>query len=85
MSISTRDADLPTAPLRAVTDAEIDRFWRDGVVVLRGVLPIAWVEVLRPAVERTITRGETVDLGPLADDAEPGAAGVRGRRRPLAP
>ena len=29
--------DLPTEPLRAVTADEVEAFWRDGVVCLRGI------------------------------------------------
>lgn len=58
--------ELPAEPLRSVTDQEIERFWADGVVVLRHILPTIWLDALSEPLERTITRGETVDLGTMA-------------------
>src|SRR5215210_7315267 len=44
---------VPTAGLtRRLTAAELDAYRRDGAVVLRGILPMAWVEALRSATER---------------------------------
>lgn len=62
---------LPAEPLRPVTDSEIEQFWTDGVVVLRRILPTSWLDALAEPLERTITRGETVDLGAI-DGGTPG-------------
>ncbi|MFN8017986.1 MAG: DUF4214 domain-containing protein [Acidimicrobiales bacterium] len=48
--------DLPPMPNRAVTDDEVEAFWRDGVVHLPGILPLAWVEALEAPVERVLAR-----------------------------
>lgn len=56
-------------PLRAVTDDEVEAFWRDGVVHLPAILPLAWVRSLEAPVDRVVGTGEAVDMGALADDA----------------
>lgn len=56
-----------TQTSRAVSTEEIETFWRDGVVVLRGILPADWLGALAPAIERTITDGGTADLGSLVE------------------
>jgi ectoine hydroxylase-related dioxygenase (phytanoyl-CoA dioxygenase family) len=63
----------PQEPLRPVTDDEVDTFWRDGVVALRGILAPEWIEALVDPVERTLRRGETVDMGPMSDQANASA------------
>ncbi len=67
-------------PLRAITDDEVETFWRDGVVALRGVIPTEWIDALVEPVERTLRRGDAVDMGQLSerpdDDAPAFAAGV---------
>lgn len=60
-------------PLRPITDDEVDAFWRDGVVVLRSVLPRDWIDALAEPVERALRRGQAVDMGSLTDDADPAA------------
>jgi hypothetical protein len=70
---------LPASPLREVTDDEVDAFRRDGVVLLRGVLPLSWVDALDGPVDRVVGEGEAVDMGPMAgadDDAPAFAGGV---------
>jgi Phytanoyl-CoA dioxygenase (PhyH) len=39
---------------RAVTDDEVTAFARDGFVMLPGVLPLSWVEVLREGIDRLV-------------------------------
>lgn len=39
---------------RPVTDSEVETFWRDGVVCLRGILSVDWVARLEQAVDRYI-------------------------------
>jgi ectoine hydroxylase-related dioxygenase (phytanoyl-CoA dioxygenase family) len=70
--------NLPTEPLRPVTDAEVATFWRDGVVHLPGILPAAWIEALVDPVERVLASGEVADLGALAPDAAPDAPSFAG-------
>jgi ectoine hydroxylase-related dioxygenase (phytanoyl-CoA dioxygenase family) len=65
--------DLPAEPTRPVTDDEVETFWRDGVVALRGILPLAWIEALAEPIERTLHGDETVDMGGLAEGAAPDA------------
>ncbi len=48
-------------PLAAITDTQVDAFWRDGVICLRGLFDAEWVEHVRAAVEDNLAR-----LGPLA-------------------
>lgn len=70
---------LPTEPLRALTDAEIEAFWTEGVVVLRGILATEWLDALAEPLERAITSGEAADLGVIAggeQDRPPFNAGV---------
>ncbi len=50
-----------SAPLRAVTDAEIETYQRDGVVCLRRIFDPGWIEALRVAFEHA-----KVEHGPLA-------------------
>jgi ectoine hydroxylase-related dioxygenase (phytanoyl-CoA dioxygenase family) len=72
-------AGLPDRPLRAVTVEEVETFHRDGVVLLRGVLPEEWVEVVRAPVDRVVGSGEAVDMGPMAgveEDAPAFSGGV---------
>ncbi len=63
---------LPLEPLRPVDRTEIEQFWADGVVVLRGILPTVWLEALADPVDRTITSGEAPDLGMIAGGAPGG-------------
>ena len=48
-------------PLNPITDAEIDAFWRDGVICLRGLFGPEWVAHMRDAVEEDLA-----NPGPLA-------------------
>jgi ectoine hydroxylase-related dioxygenase (phytanoyl-CoA dioxygenase family) len=45
---------LPAHLPRAITPEEIAAYERDGAAVLRGVLPLAWIEVMREAVEHIL-------------------------------
>lgn len=47
---------IPTVGLtRPLTDAEREAYRRDGAAVLRGILPMAWVEALREATDRLMS------------------------------
>ncbi len=58
----------PPDPLRSVTDTEVDDFWRDGVVCLRGVLAPDDVAAMAQPVEETLLDGRvTTDMTALGD------------------
>ena len=42
---------MNTHPLNAIPDADVDAFWRDGVICLRGLFDADWIEHMRAAVE----------------------------------
>lgn len=62
-------------PARPITPAEVETFERDGVVVLRGVLPATWVQRLGPAVAAAYSGDATADLTELTGSAPVGADG----------
>jgi len=66
-------APLPVDPTRPVDAAEIESFWRDGVVHLPGVLPVEWIDALAGPVDRVVWSGEATDMGSLVGDSPPGA------------
>lgn len=47
-------------PVREITDDEVEAFQRDGVVPLRGVLPLDWVDRLRAAMQEVFDRDTDV-------------------------
>jgi ectoine hydroxylase-related dioxygenase (phytanoyl-CoA dioxygenase family) len=53
---------LPIAPLRAVTQDEIDAFWRDGVVCLRNIVPPQWIDYMSTAVEEWLKSPACLDF-----------------------
>lgn len=53
---------LPSALRRPITEHEIETFWRDGAVCLRGVIDTAWLETLAPAVDHVIASGRAHDV-----------------------
>lgn len=57
---------LPGDPLRPITQAEVDTFWRDGVVCLRQVLPLEWLDAMAQPVEDSVK----TDLSAMGDDLE---------------
>jgi len=66
--VSTGDGAL-------ISDADIETFWRDGVVCLRGVVPQDWLAMIEAPVEATLTSGGAADLGVLAGPGESGGTG----------
>lgn len=54
-------------PLRDVTDAEIETFWRDGVVCLRSIMPAAVLESMVQPVEDALVSSATADLSEMGD------------------
>lgn len=65
-------------PTRAVTKEEIETFWRDGVVKLEGILPVASAEFLADCFEDIFNRPpkdggkarSIIDHGAMADKVE---------------
>ncbi len=55
------------APLRAVTEAEIEAFWRDGVVCLRSIMPAAVLESMVQPVEDALVSSAMADLSEMGD------------------
>ena len=51
-------------PIREISDDEVDAFWADGVVPLRQVLPLGWVDELRVAMVDVFER----DLAPSREE-----------------
>lgn len=50
-----------------VTSDEVEQFWNDGVVCLRGVIPQELVAAMAEPVERALAGDETVDMAALSD------------------
>lgn len=61
---------MTVRPLRPVTDDEIATFWRDGVVCLRDILPVALVEAMGTPIDAMLEAGEAADLSEMADALE---------------
>jgi ectoine hydroxylase-related dioxygenase (phytanoyl-CoA dioxygenase family) len=60
---------LPTTPpLRPITDAEVETFWRDGVVCLRQVMPQAWLDEMAGHVEAALRSQATTNLSAFGDE-----------------
>ena len=81
---------LTRQPLRPVTDAEVETFWRDGVVCLRQVIGSEWLERMDVPVEEALATAATTDLSAMGDELERAGAvrtvdeEVRGQARPAA-
>ena len=58
----------PQRPLRPVTATEVESFWRDGVVCLRGVLPLDWLERMAAPVDEALRDPLTTDLSAFGHD-----------------
>jgi ectoine hydroxylase-related dioxygenase (phytanoyl-CoA dioxygenase family) len=52
-------------PMRAISEEEIGAFDRDGVVVLRGVLPPGWIARCRAGIDEVFAR---LDANPISED-----------------
>ena len=59
---------LTGEPQRAVTNDEVERFWRDGVVHLPGILDPSWVAALAEQFDAYVWFDETRALTPLAEE-----------------
>lgn len=58
-------SDVPVAPVRPITDAEIDAFWADGVVCLRGVLDPRRLDEMISPVDAALLGKESADLSEI--------------------
>lgn len=56
------DRSLASSLSRNITSEEISAYERDGAAVLRGVLPMEWIEVMREAVERILNNPGSASL-----------------------
>lgn len=68
---------MSTEPLRAVTQEEIEAFWRDGVVCLRDILPVDEVMAMAAPIDAMLAADEAADLSAMADALEAGAGATR--------
>ena len=64
-------------PTRAVTQQEIDTFWRDGVVCLRSILPVDLVAPMAAPIDEALVGSAMADLSDMADALEAGAGATR--------
>jgi len=60
------------AALRAVTEAEIEAFWRDGVVCLRSIMPAEVLDSMVQPVEDALVSSAMADLSEMGDALESG-------------
>lgn len=58
----------PIPPTRPLTDDEVATFWRDGVVCLRGVLPLELLAAMEGPVEAALATPATTDLSAFGED-----------------
>lgn len=65
------------APSRPVDQEEIDTFWRDGVVCLRSILPVDFVESMAGPVDAALGGPMVADLSEMADQLDAGAVAPR--------
>ena len=54
--------------MRPVTEAETLAFWRDGVVCLRGVMPLDWLERMAAPVDEALRDPLVTDLSAFGTD-----------------
>ena len=70
---------LPSEPVRAITDDEVETFWRDGVVCLRDIMPTGWLDYMTQPVETSLGTATVADLSAMGD-ALAGRASTNARR-----
>ena len=56
-------------PTRSVTEAEVSTYERDGVVVLRGICPLDWVDEFRVVLDEVFNRETDVGREGLVSGA----------------
>ena len=57
-------------PLREVTDKDVETFWEDGVVCLRGMIDGDWIKRMREAMERVLEQPGPQGMNFNADGTE---------------
>ena len=62
---------MESRSLRDLTGQEIDAYWRDGAVCLRGVFPPVWIERMAAAIDEVLERPSQYGVVHSADD-DPG-------------
>ncbi len=50
-----------------MTADEVDTFWRDGVVCLRQVMPVGWLDRMAAPLEEALATEATADLSAMGD------------------
>lgn len=60
-----------------ISEEDVATFWRDGVVCLRQVLPIEWLDRMVEPLEAALVSAATTDLSAFGDDLEANAGAVR--------
>lgn len=61
----------PTSPLRRpLTDDERATYEQDGAAIVKGVVPLEWVDFMREAVTRVMERSDPSSQN-YADEGEP--------------
>lgn len=69
--MSTAHLEYPQAGARRpVTDEERENYERDGAAILKGIIPIAWIEYMRAAVDRLLKQSDPSSQN-YADDGQP--------------
>lgn len=58
---------MATADYR-VSDADIDAFWRDGAVCLRGAMPSEWLERMAAPLEQTLADATMTNLSSFGEE-----------------
>jgi ectoine hydroxylase-related dioxygenase (phytanoyl-CoA dioxygenase family) len=75
---------LPTAPSRPITQAEIDTFWRDGVVCLRNVVPLEWLNAISSPIDTALAE-KALNLTNLEEESQATGGSGAVKRRPHGP
>ena len=60
-----------------ITDDDVATFWRDGVVCLRQVMPLEWLDRMVEPLEEALRSAATTDLSEFGDDLATNAGAVR--------
>jgi len=58
---------MNNAPLRPIADQEVERFWQDGAICVRGMFDAGWVSSLRDATEVAMAKPGPLATGRNAD------------------
>lgn len=58
---------MQTNLIRPITEEEIEGFDRDGVVALRGICPLDWVDSLRASLDEVFARDASSTASAMAD------------------